>query len=226
MAEVGTITGGIDYNYNVQFPDVTLPPGASSWATATTTSLSTTNNKGKVSTTTVYDFTNTNGPQNYILTSDAYPIYVEAGVTVNLNVTSTTFSPSDLELRSIYTNSSGSIATNSGTAILYINGATSVGIAGNSDVNAGIGSQPANLWYFGLSTLTSITFSGTSMFIGVIYAPEASLTLNGGGNNLGVQGSAIVHDVTMNGHYDFHYDQSLAVYGPNRGYIATSWQEY
>jgi hypothetical protein len=29
----------------------------------------------------------------------------------------------------------------------------------------------------------------------------------------------------LNGHYDFHYDESLATNGPTRGFIATSWQE-
>jgi len=33
--------------------------------------------------------------------------------------------------------------------------------------------------YYGLPGVTSVTFGGTSSFVGVIYAPEASLTLNG-----------------------------------------------
>jgi hypothetical protein len=209
----GTVSGTVVNNYNVQYPDVTLPNGASSWPTAATTSINSTNSKGKVSTVTVYDFTTTG---NYILTSDAYPIYVEPGVTATLNVTSTTFAPSDLEIHG------GN--TNSGTAVMYLNGQTSVGMAGNSAIDAS--NRPENLWYFGLPTLTSMTFSGTSSFVGVIYAPEVQLTLNGGGNAFGIMGSVIVGSITMHGHYDFHYDEALAKYGPNRGYIATSWQEY
>jgi hypothetical protein len=64
-------------------------------------------------------------------------------------------------------------------------------------------------------------------FVGAIYAPEATLTLNGGGNGNNLEGSSIVASGTLNGHYDFHYDLALAslIFGANRGYIPTSWQE-
>ena len=61
--------------------------------------------------------------------------------------------------------------------------------------------------------------------IGAIYAPEAVLTLNGGGNNSNLQGAAIVKSVTLNGHYDFHYDEALASWGPAKSFTANSWQE-
>ena len=217
----GTVSGTVYNDYNVNYPDVTLPTGASGWAiaTPTTTTLYTTNISKKgvaiitsTSSPLTYDFT-TSG--NYTLTSDAFPIVVEAGVSVTLNVTSTSFSPTSLQIH-------GGTA-NSGTAVLYMNGPTSISMAGNSAVDAS--NRPENLWYYGLSTLTSVTFSGTSTFVGVIYAPDATLTLNGGGNNLGVIGSTITKSINMNGHYDFHYDESLATNGLSRGFIATSWQE-
>ena len=192
----GTVSGAIYNNSSVQFPDVALPSGASSWPTASTTSITTTNSKGKVTTITSYDF---KASGNYILTTDAYPIYVEAGVAVNLNVTSLTFAPTDLEIH-------GGI-TNSGTAYIYLNGPTSASIAGNSAVDAS--GRPENLWYFGLPTVTSFTLSGALPFAGVIYAPEANLILNGGGNTFAIIGSVIVYTVTMQGHYEFHYDESL-----------------
>ena len=75
--------------------------------------------------------------------------------------------------------------------------------------------------------VTSITLSGNSTYIGAIYAPQATLTLNGGGNSNNLEGSAIVASVTLNGHYDFWYDLALAnlVIGANKGYVAASWQE-
>ena len=85
--------------------------------------------------------------------------------------------------------------------------------------------RPQNFYYYGLPGVTSITLGGNSTYIGVIYAPEASLTLNGGGNANNLEGAAIVGSVTLNGKYDFHYDESLATNGPSRGFIATSWQE-
>ena len=90
-----------------------------------------------------------------------------------------------------------------------------------------IGNRPENFVYFGMTNVASITLSGNSTFVGAVYAPEATLTLNGGGNANNLEGSAIVNSVTLNGHYDFHYDVSLAkwVFGPARGYIPLSWQE-
>ena len=95
----GTIDGTVDNNYNVQFPDVGLPPGANGWTIASTTNISGTP---------TYDFTNTG---NYKIITD-HPIIIEAGVTVNLNVTSSSFSPASLIIHGR--------TVNSGTAYFYI----------------------------------------------------------------------------------------------------------
>ncbi|HWY29655.1 MAG TPA: collagen-binding domain-containing protein, partial [Candidatus Acidoferrum sp.] len=88
-----------------------------------------------------------------------------------------------------------------------------------------VNNRPDNFYYFGLPGVNSITLGGNSVFVGAIYAPNASLTLNGGGGNNGLDGAAIVASVTLNGHYDFHYDTSLATNQFSRGVIPISWQE-
>ena len=216
----GTVNGTVYTDFNVNFPDVTLPAGAANWPIAAPATITTyTTNVSNNGTVTIsrtsyqaYDFKTTG---NYILQNNFYPIVVEAGVTVNLNVTASSFSPPSLQIH-------GGIV-NSGSAALYFNGPTSATIAGNTAIDAS--NRPENLRYFGLPSLTSLTYSGTSYFIGVIYAPEAAFTLNGGGNNNGVMGSAVVNTIVMNGHYNFHYDESLANLSVSRGFIATSWQE-
>ena len=191
------ILGTIYTDYNVQFPDVVLP--TASWLSAPTAAG-------------VHTFT-TSG--SYTV-NDNFPMVINTGVTVTLNVTkSGSFSPSSVQIHGG--------TTNSGTAYLYLNGPTSVSIAGNTAIDAS--NRPENLYYYGLPTLNSITFSGNSTFVGVIYSPEAALTLNGGGNNSGLIGASITGSVTMNGHYDFHYDESLATNGPSRGFVINSWQE-
>jgi len=35
----------------------------------------------------------------------------------------------------------------------------------------------------------------------------------------------VVYSVTLNGHYDFHYDTALATNGISRGFVVSSWQE-
>jgi choice-of-anchor A domain-containing protein len=94
-------------------------------------------------------------------------------------------------------------------------------MSGNAIVDSG---RAGNFYYYGLPGVTSITWSGNSAFIGVIYAPEADLTLNGGGNNIDMVGSTITKSITMNGHFDFHFDESLLTSGPSR-LAVNNWTE-
>jgi len=88
------------------------------------------------------------------------------------------------------------------------------------------GGRAANLTVLGLPSLKSISLSGNAAFTGTLYAPEASLSLNGGGNNsYDFVGSCIAASVTFNGHFMFHFDQDLLNSGASRGYLAISWTE-
>ena len=215
----GNVTGTIYNDFNVQFPDVTLPDGAASWPTISpitiTTYTTNISNKGVVTiiptTITGYNFTNSG---NYKVISD-YPIVVQPGITVAVNVTSTTLDLTTLQIL-------GGTA-NSGTAVLYMNGPSSLTVSGNMAVGAG--SRPENLWIFGLPSLTSIDWNGNVSFVGVIYAPEANITLNGQPGT-GMMGSVIGGSITSNGNAAIHYDEYLANIGPIRGYVPASWQEY
>ena len=103
---------------------------------------------------------------------------------------------------------------------LYVGGANAVI---NSVNNAG---NCANFSYFGLPGNTSIQVGGNSLFLGGLYAPNANLVLNGGGNSVvDFQGSCVVNSVTMDGHFNFHFDENLKRKGPVRGYQVTSWTE-
>ncbi len=215
-SSVGQVQGTIYYDYNVQFPDATLPATDSNgnsinWDPVPTTVVL--NSNGKIASVT-HQIT-TDG--YYLINDVSYPsatIEVATGVKAAFNVTSTTFSPTSVLIHGG--------TTNSGTAKIYLNGPASISIAGNTAIDSS--NRPENLWYYGLPSLTSASFSGTSTFVGVLYAPEAGLTLNGGGGNIGVVGSTVAGRITMNGHYDFHYDESLGTNG-SRGLIPVSWQE-
>ena len=214
---VGQVLGDIYYDFNVMFPDVTLPtvndsgnPISWSWPPVTTVG------SGSSATHTI----TINSSGYYAISSffnSIYPkakIVVNPGVTATFNVTAPGFNISSVEIH-------GGTA-NSGTAKIYLNGPTSIGIAGNTAIDAS--NRPENLWYYGLPSLTAATFSGTSTFVGVVYAPQANFTLNGGGNEIGVVGSTVTGSITMNGHYNFHYDESLAT-NSSRGYLPLTWQE-
>jgi len=103
---------------------------------------------------------------------------------------------------------------------LYVAGAdtaiTSVNNAGNC----------ATFSYFGLPSNKRISLSGNDVFLGTIYAPDADLTMGGGGNNtLDYQGAIAIKTIGMNGHFNFHFDENLRRKGPVRGYQITSWIE-
>jgi hypothetical protein len=83
-----------------------------------------------------------------------------------------------------------------------------------------------NFFYFGLPGNTNLSMRGNGSFTGVIYAPDAALTISGGGSDvMDFVGASVTSTVTMNGHFNFHYDENLGRQFLNRGYIVTSWQE-
>lgn len=194
----GQVSGTIFTDFNVSFPDVVLP--TTSWVAASTST---------VGGATVYDF-KTSGDY-YVNSSN--DILVEPGITVRVRLDAASFSPANIHILS--TNGT------SGTLILY-QVAGSASMSGNTTVDSG---RARNFWYYGLPGVTSVTYGGTSSFIGVIYAPEADLTLNGGGHGNGLIGASITKSITMNGHYNFHFDEDLLSSGPSRGYVVTAWKE-
>lgn len=123
----------------------------------------------------------------------------------------------------------GGITISNGAALtLFVGTAAGTGntldLSGNGTMN-----QPgysANLQFYGLPSVTSIKFSGNAGFCGTIYAPEADMTGGGGGNNVqDTSGAMIVKSVTVNGHWNFHYDEQLQPNGPSRGWIPKNWTE-
>ena len=115
------------------------------------------------------------------------------------------------------------IATNNASLKFYAGG-PNASLGGNGVAN---GTGNANNFYFyGLPTLTSLSYSGNAAFVGAIYAPNADFSLSGGGNDtLDFVGASVTSTVQMNGHFNFHYDENLARVGPSRGFIVTSWNE-
>ena len=206
------ITGTIYYNANLSFPDAALPTSDSSgnsigWYAAPTS----TTGSGK-SAVTAHNLTTT----GYYIVTDSYPITVTPGITVTLDVRTSGWGPTTLDINGG--------TTNSGNVVLYLESGT-ITMAGNSSGGAS-GNRAGNLVIFGLPAVTGITLSGNSSFVGAVYAPEAVLTLNGGGNANNLIGAAVVSSVTLNGHYDFHYDEALGTNGMNRGFVIDRWQEF
>jgi hypothetical protein len=105
---------------------------------------------------------------------------------------------------------------------LYIGGSTS--LSGNGIFNYTL--DASKFMYYGLPSNTSISISGNAAFTGVIYAPSANVTLNGGGvTNYDVVGAIVANTCTMNGNFEFHYDERLGRSQVLAKYTVASWRE-
>lgn len=85
----------------------------------------------------------------------------------------------------------------------------------------------ASFSYVGLETNTQVRFGGNADFVGTIYAPEAALTMGGGGSTAyDFVGAVVANTISMNGHFNFHYDEALAGIPTPGFYTVTSWNEF
>jgi hypothetical protein len=201
----GSYTGKKHTDFNVDFADVVLP--VTTWQTPP--GSQTINGR-------TYDhaFVSTSSSGDYLI-PDSGSIYVGTNVNVRLKVTATTFSPDAIKI-------AGS-PTNSGKLTIYMTG-TTLNIDSSDTFNQG--GIAGNLNYYGTPSNTTISLNGNAKFIGAIYAPSADLTIGGGGNNpQDFMGSSITRSATFNGHFKFHFDESLLKTGDSRGYVVTTWTE-
>jgi len=117
----------------------------------------------------------------------------------------------------------GQIVIAPGSSVIFYVGGDG-NFAGNGVLNED--DKAVNLQIFGLPTCTSMSLSGNGRFTGVIYAPNADFTFNGGGNNGQFIGALVAKSITVNGVHgmDFIYDEALggqfAV-----AYRPTAWKE-
>ncbi|MDD2764523.1 MAG: hypothetical protein PHE83_11170 [Opitutaceae bacterium] len=134
------------------------------------------------------------------------------------------------------------IATDSSLA-LYTSG--NVAIAGNGVVNgtftsdnngnltSGTPNQPASFAVYGTRSsadaatngLQDIKIAGNGILSGIVYAPNASLEMKGGGNSGQVLGAAVANTVTVTGNSVFHYDESLADASSSNLWGLSKWRE-
>jgi len=100
----------------------------------------------------------------------------------------------------------------------------SVALAGNGIFNYNLDASKFSL--YGMPTCTSIAVSGNASFTGVIYAPDADITMNGSGTtDYDVVGAMIGKTATLNGHFHFHYDEALSRARIQSKFNVASWHE-
>lgn len=216
-ANNGIQAGHAKDDMNVNFTDQALPKVA--WQSLQPTTAT---NIGGIT----YDYVITN-TGNYkmggTLTENLYvaatnvTLYLPNGINLNGTPGNTSLTIGTNDDLTIY--SGDNISTSGGAAINNVNQiALAFGIYGLPPGNDTAGDN--------VQGCTSINVGGNGVGTGYVYAPEASLTFNGGGAGIyNVVGAYMVHDIQLNGHFAFHYDQALAIRGPNKGYVPVTWKE-
>lgn len=110
-----------------------------------------------------------------------------------------------------------------GSLTIYAGG-SSITIGGNGVVNPS--GFAGNFIVYCAPSVTSFTLNGNGEFTGVLVAPNADITMNGGGNSdQDFIGALMVNSVRMNGHFKFHYDEALSRMPANGRFLITSWDE-
>jgi hypothetical protein len=116
------------------------------------------------------------------------------------------------------------ISQQNASLTIYMRG-SSFSTSGNAGIN-NLSKNANTFALYGMPSCTSISLGGNAAFSGTVYAPQANFSLGGGGNtSYDFVGASITKTVTMNGHFNFHYDENIARVGPSRGYIPTGWVE-
>ena len=200
---------------NVQFPNVSLP--ANTWSPL---AVATSNN---VFGGTTYTYVIKKSGAYEIAGTLSANLYVAApGVTLYL--------PGGISL------SGGSLFTVGTNADVTIYTGDSISTSGNSAIN-NVNQISLALSIYGLppgkdtagdtvNGCTSISAGGNGTGTSFVYAPQASLSFSGGGSGAyDIVGAFFVHDIVLNGHFNFHYDKALYARSPNKGFVPTSWKE-
>jgi hypothetical protein len=217
VAWVSTATSGIQPGYarddmNYTFPDV-LPP-TNVWTLAgngnTTVSINSPGNYRLAGQQTKSVFINAS---NVVLYAPGGIKFSGANVVqINTNCSLKLYTGGDIDTGSGTFNNLTQWSLNSA-----IYGLPATTVTGTASGNAFSDTVPGCL---------NIKLGGNGAGTGYVYAPESSLQFSGGGSGTyDVVGAFVAHDIMLNGHFNFHYDEALGLLGPAKGYIPKIWQE-
>lgn len=115
----------------------------------------------------------------------------------------------------------GDALTLTADSSLKIYTAADLKIAGNGVVNPTLSATNVQIWGTGPTT-QDIQIAGGSGYTGLVYAPNATVKLNGG---VKVNGSIVANNIVVAGNSAFHYDESLANFGSNNPFGINRWRE-
>lgn len=164
------------------------------------------------------------GPGKYVAGSVGSSVLV-IGTNATLVVTNGLSGSENFSFyRDCWNTNNGASPSYPDSSVTVYAGGTSCSVNGNQTINQP--GYPADFVVFCSPSVTSCSFSGNAGFCGVLVAPSANITMNGGGNNsLDFCGALMVNSVTMNGHFNFHYDEALSKAPSSGRFLITAWNE-
>lgn len=71
----------------------------------------------------------------------------------------------------------------------------------------------------------NVSVSGNGQLNAVVYAPNADVTMNGGGSSGQVSGAVVANDIRVTGGSEFHYDEALSDMTDGNPFGISSWNE-
>lgn len=114
--------------------------------------------------------------------------------------------------------------TANGSLELYV--VESISIAGNGLANTT--QNPEKVIIYGASPTVggqSVDLGGNAQLYAVVYAPNANVHMNGGGGSGTMHGAIVGNQISLNGHWGFHYDEALGDMGGGAGLTIDLWRE-
>ena len=122
-----------------------------------------------------------------------------------------------------------------GNASIQVLGSSSLEMYADSNVSiAGRGVANANdpeafqFWSTkaaGSAGAQSVSVSGNGNLSAVVYAPNADVTMNGGGASGSVYGAVVADTISVTGGSEFHYDEALAAMSDGNPFGIANWAE-
>ncbi len=220
--------GVIDYdrttpNFTANLVDATAP------ASSSYTSNPIINSIGNLTLPRVTDVatTESGGKQVYYITANSISLSGNNHLTI----------AADKNVVIILTPTTGTAVSVSGNASIQIQSGASlhmyteanVSIAGNGVANHS-SNKPENFMLWGTRSSSaaspqSISISGNGVLSAVVYAPNASVSANGGGSSGHIQGAIVGNTITVNGGSAFHYDMALAEMNEEEPFGISVWNE-
>jgi hypothetical protein len=118
---------------------------------------------------------------------------------------------------------SGSIIVAPGASLQLYLKSGSVSLSGNGFRNQT--GFSGNMAFWCMPNVLNVNISGDGEFVGTLYAPQAKLSLSGGGSTgMDFIGAAVCNELNGSGTYRFHYDEGLQNTGL-RQLAVVSWKE-